>query len=65
MNQQPPENLPKKYSVEEHIYSQLVMLNKRTYYLNVVVTVVGALMLLAMLVYGYFLFFAPAPPIIE
>ena len=65
MNQQPPDNFPEKYSVEEHMYSQLVILNKRMYYLNIVVTVVGALLVLSMIVYGYFLFFAPAPPVIE
>ena len=66
MNQQPPENFPKEqYSIEEHMFSQLVMLNKRVYYLNIVVTVVGVLMLLAMLIYGYFMFLAPAPPVIE
>ena len=66
MSQKPPDNFPKEqYSVEEHMYSQLVILNKRVYYLNIVVTVVGVLTLLALFVFGYFLFLAPAPPIVE
>ena len=59
-----PENSP-RYSVEEHIDSQLVMLNKRIGYQNAVLTVVGAIMVLAILVYGYFLFFAPIPAGLE
>jgi hypothetical protein len=62
MSQRPPDNFPEKYSVEEHMFSQLVILNKRIYYLNIVVTVLGVFLILASLIYGYFLFFAPAPP---
>jgi hypothetical protein len=63
MSQQPPDNFPQKYSVEEHMYSQLVILNKRIYYLNIVVTVVGVVLILALAIYGYFMFLAPAPPL--
>ena len=59
-----PENSP-RYSVEEHIYSQLVILNKRIGYQNAVLTVVGAAVVLALIVYGYFLFFAPIPAGLE
>ena len=60
----PSENNP-RYSVEEHIYSQLVILNKRIGYQNAVITVLGLAVVVAMLVYGYFLFFAPIPPGLE
>jgi hypothetical protein len=64
MSQKPPENLSSKqqYSVEEHMFSQLVILNKRVFYLNIVVTVLAVAFLLAAMIFGYLLFLAPAPP---